>query len=107
MADARKLVESRLAGWKKSDASAPSVAEPADVSGAKIYFVARPSSVQTNLVVGAPAIARTDAAYDVLQVMNKVIGGGPTVIGDRVRLAWREREGQPPLPVFTAAEEEA
>ena len=35
------------------------------------------------------------------------IVGGPTVIGDRVRLAWREREGQPPLPVFTAAEEEA
>jgi uncharacterized OB-fold protein len=28
------------------------------------------------------------------------IVGGETQIGDRVRLAWREREGEPPLPVF-------
>jgi uncharacterized OB-fold protein len=27
--------------------------------------------------------------------------GGPSAIGDRVRLAWRERAGLPPLPVFT------
>lgn len=26
--------------------------------------------------------------------------GEPAGIGDRVRVAWREREGQPPLPVF-------
>jgi uncharacterized OB-fold protein len=29
------------------------------------------------------------------------IVGGAAPIGTRVRLAWREREGAPPLPVFT------
>jgi uncharacterized OB-fold protein len=29
------------------------------------------------------------------------IVGGPSAIGDRVRLTWRDREGRPPLPVFT------
>jgi uncharacterized OB-fold protein len=30
--------------------------------------------------------------------------GGPCRIGDRVRVAWRERAGAPPLPVFEPAE---
>jgi len=29
-----------------------------------------------------------------------IVGDAPCAIGDRVRLAWREREGLPPLPVF-------
>jgi uncharacterized OB-fold protein len=28
------------------------------------------------------------------------IVGGDSAIGDRVRVAWRERQGAPPLPVF-------
>ena len=56
----------------------------------KIYFVARPSSVQTNLIVGAQAIERTNPDYDVLQVMNKIIGGGPT---GRLFLHLREEKG--------------
>ena len=43
----------------------------------KIHFIARPNSVQTNLVV-APRARRTDPDYDILRVMNTVIGGGPT-----------------------------
>jgi uncharacterized protein len=30
--------------------------------------------------------------------------GEPAAIGDRVRVAWREREGAPPLPVFVRAD---
>lgn len=30
--------------------------------------------------------------------------GGASAIGDRVRLAWRPREGMPPLPVFEKEE---
>jgi len=59
-------------------------------TGSKIYFVERPSSVQTNLIVGAQAIERTNPDYDVLQVMNKVIGGGPT---GRLFLHLREDKG--------------
>ena len=46
--------------------------------------------MQTNLIVGTQAIERTNPDYDVLQVMNKVIGGGPT---GRLFLHLREDKG--------------
>jgi predicted Zn-dependent peptidase len=46
--------------------------------------------VQTTLIVGTQAIARTDPDYDVLQVMNRVIGGGPT---GRLFIHLREEKG--------------
>jgi zinc protease len=55
-----------------------------------VSFVGRPNSVQTNLMVGAPAISRTDPEYDVVQVMNKIIGGGPT---GRLFMVLREEKG--------------
>ena len=84
--------------WKRSvpaavGSPAPVVGpipDPEPITGSKIYFVARPSSVQTNLIVGTQAIERTNPDYDVLQVMNKVIGGGPT---GRLFLHLREDKG--------------
>jgi predicted Zn-dependent peptidase len=90
LADARKLVESKLAGWKKADTPDPKVAEPPDPGKSKVSFVARANSVQTNLIVGAPGISRTHRDYDVLEVMNKVIGGGPT---GRLFMILREEKG--------------
>ena len=46
--------------------------------------------MQTNLIVGTQAIGRTSPDYDVLQVMNKVIGGGPT---GRLFIHLREERG--------------
>ena len=91
VAQARALAESRLGAWKKSvtPVAAP-ISEPAPVSGSRIHFVARPGSVQTNLVVGTQAIERTNPDYDALQVMNKVVGGGPT---GRLFLHLREDKG--------------
>jgi zinc protease len=90
LAEARRLVDARFAGWAKSGAAAPAVIDPAETAGPKISFIARPNSVQTNLVVGGQAIARTDPDYDVLQVMNKIIGGGPT---GRLFIHLREEKG--------------
>jgi predicted Zn-dependent peptidase len=90
MDEARKLVEARLGGWKKSGKPAPPVSQPSDPRSARVSFVARPNSVQTNLIVGTPGIERTDPEYDVLEVMNKVIGGGPT---GRLFLILREEKG--------------
>lgn len=78
LAEARKLAESKLGGWKKAGTPAPTVTEPPAQGPAKVSFVARPNSVQTNLIVGTQAIARLDPDYEVLEVMNKVLGGGPT-----------------------------
>lgn len=90
LAEARKLVEARLGGWTKRGTKAPATAEPPDPAAARVSFVARPNSVQTNLLVGSRAITRRDPEYDVVQVMNKVIGGGPT---GRLFITLREEKG--------------
>lgn len=76
--DAVEKLESRLGAWKKAGTPVPTVTDPVPVSKPGLYLVARPNSVQTNLVVGAQAVKRTDPDYVAVTVMNKVIGGGPT-----------------------------
>ncbi len=78
MAAAMKKITARFGGWKKAGAPAPQVSDPAVLNKAGVFLVERPSSVQTNLVVGTQAIKRTDPDYYALTVLNKVIGGGPT-----------------------------
>jgi zinc protease len=91
MLQARVVVESKLGGWTKPPVSVTTtVSEPTPVDESKIYFVARPHSVQTNLLVGSQAIERTNADYDVMSVMNKIIGGGPM---GRLFLHLREEKG--------------
>jgi zinc protease len=91
MLQARVVVESKLGGWTKPTVSVTTtVPDPTPVNESKIYFVARPHSVQTNLLVGSQAIERTSADYDVMSVMNKIIGGGPM---GRLFLHLREEKG--------------
>jgi zinc protease len=66
------------------------VTDPPPGTTAGISFVARPNSVQTSFIVGTPAIRRTDPDWDVVSVMNRVIGGGPTA---RLFLNLREEKG--------------
>jgi zinc protease len=91
LAQAKWFAESRFGSWKKSATPvAVTIADPPPTTASRIFFVERPSSVQTNLIVGTQAIERTNADYDALQVMNKVIGGGPT---GRLFLHLREDKG--------------
>jgi zinc protease len=90
LAEAQKLVTARLGAWKKSGTPAPQVKDPAPPSAAAVHVVARANSVQTSFMVGTPAIRRTDADYDVVSVMNRIIGGGPTA---RLFLNLREEKG--------------
>jgi zinc protease len=78
LAEARKLVETKLAAWKKAGAPDPVVTDPPAMGAAKVYFIARPNSVQSSLWIGTQAISRTSPDYDVVSVMNAIIGGGPT-----------------------------
>jgi zinc protease len=75
LADARKLVEATLGGWKKSGAPAATVTNPVPAPAPKVYLVSRPSSVQTTFVVGAQSMTRTDPDYEKLTVANRVLGG--------------------------------
>jgi zinc protease len=90
MAEARKLIDAKFSGWVKAGTPAVTSTDPAAVGPPKVYFVARPNSVQTSLVVGTQSIQRTDPDYDVLNVMNQVIGGGPT---GRLFVILREAKG--------------
>ncbi len=78
MADAMRKIQARLGSWKKTGTPPPTVTDPAPLQRSGIFLVDRPNSVQTNLMVGAQAIRRTDPDYFALTVLNKVIGGGPT-----------------------------
>jgi zinc protease len=92
MFQAKFAVDGKLGpgAWKKKEIPENSVTDPVPVEKPKIFFIGRPNSVQTTLVVGTQAIERTNPDYDVLQVMNKIIGGGPT---GRLFIHLREEKG--------------
>ncbi len=87
---AKLLVESKLGAWKKSGAALVAAKDPPAIGPAKVWLVDRPSSVQTNFIVGTQAIERTNPDYNVLEVMNSVVGGGPT---GRLFIHLREEKG--------------
>jgi len=89
-AEARKKAEAVFGAWAKSGQQAPATRDPAALARAGVFLVDRPNSVQTNFIVGTQAIARTSPDYDAVEVMNKVIGGGPT---GRLFLNLREDKG--------------
>lgn len=78
MAEVRKLVEARLGAWRQTGKALARIPQPKPIDHAGVFLVARPNSVQTNLVVGTQAIERTDPDYYAVTLMNQVIGGGPT-----------------------------
>ena len=75
IADARKLVEAKLGGWKKTGVPEPTVTDPDLMGAPKVYLIARPGSVQTTLYVGTQSMRRTDPDYAALTVVNRVLGG--------------------------------
>jgi predicted Zn-dependent peptidase len=75
LADARKLVESSFAAWKKAGVPKPATADPQPAGKPRVYLVDRPNSVQTTLFVGTQSMKRTDADYAALTVANRVLGG--------------------------------
>jgi len=75
MAEARKLVDTKLGAWKKAGVAQPTVVDPSPMGPAKVYLIARPGSVQTTLFVGTQSMARKDPDYTALTVVNRVLGG--------------------------------
>jgi zinc protease len=78
MADARGLADSLLSTWKKSGRAMPEVTDPSPIGPSTVSLIVRPNSVQTSLWVGTQMVSRTADDYDVVNVMNAVLGGGPT-----------------------------
>ena len=75
MAEARKLVETKLGGWKKAGVAQAAVVDPPPMGPPKVYLIARPGSVQTTLYIGTQSMTRKDPDYAALSVVNRVLGG--------------------------------
>ncbi|MEP7341406.1 MAG: pitrilysin family protein [Acidobacteriota bacterium] len=83
-------LEKAFAAWKQGDVPKTEVPKVAETGAAKIYLIDRPGSVQTNLTAGTLTIERTDPDYFALEVMNQVVGGGPSA---RLFMNLREDKG--------------
>jgi zinc protease len=85
-------IHSSFDHWKSSDHTAPptAAAEPASPAEKKVFFVSRPGSVQTALLLGGAAPIRTDPDYSALEVANAIYGG---MFGSRLTNNIREDKG--------------
>lgn len=83
-------LEKAFASWKPGEVPKTEIPKVAETGAAKIYLIDRPGSVQTNLLAGALTIDRTDPDYFALEMMNQVVGGGPSA---RLFMNLREDKG--------------
>ena len=75
LAEARKMMETKLGAWKKSGAPKPTTTRAAAARTGKGLPRRAPGSVQTSLTVGTQSMVRTDPDYVPLTVANRVLGG--------------------------------
>jgi zinc protease len=76
--DAAAKLEKALSAWKGGPVKHPSLPLPAPLPDKKVVLISRPNSVQTFLVVVNRAIDRMSPDYIDCQVMNRVLGSGPS-----------------------------
>ncbi|MBO0857889.1 MAG: insulinase family protein [Chloracidobacterium sp.] len=76
--------------WMRGDVPRPETPKIKEPTSSKIYLVDRPGSEQTSLILGNLSIERNDPDYYALDVMNQILGGGPSA---RLFLNLREDKG--------------
>jgi predicted Zn-dependent peptidase len=89
-AEVAAKLEKAFGAWPGGDVPPTTIPKASDTGVAKIHLVDRPGSVQTNLMLGTLTIERTDPDYIALQVMNRIVGGGPS---GRLFMNLREDKG--------------
>jgi zinc protease len=77
-AAAAAKLEKALGAWKGGPVKRASFPLPAPIAEKKVYLIPRPNSVQTLLVVSNLALDRMSPDYIDVQVMNRVLGNGPS-----------------------------
>jgi zinc protease len=76
--DAVAKLEKALGNWKGGPVAKLSMPLPGPIDEKKVSFIPRPNSVQTYLMVVNRAIDRNSPDYIACQVMNRVLGNGPS-----------------------------
>ncbi|MBZ5622905.1 MAG: insulinase family protein [Acidobacteriia bacterium] len=77
-AEAVAKLNKALGAWKGGPVAHVSLPLPAQIAEKKVSLIARPNSVQTLLMVANHAIERTSPDYLECQVMNRILGAGPS-----------------------------
>ncbi|MBI5324548.1 MAG: insulinase family protein [Ignavibacteriae bacterium] len=71
--DSKELIEKYFGKWQKGDVPKIKVPEPnSEPQG--VYFISRPSSVQSTVIVATKAVPMTSGEYDVLELASSIIG---------------------------------
>ncbi len=89
-ADAVARLDKVFGAWKGGPVAHVSMPFPPPIAGKKVYIVPRPNSVQTYLLAVNLAIDRKSPDYIDCQVLNRVLGSGPS---SRLFRILREEKG--------------
>ena len=76
--DAVAKLNKVLGGWKGGPIERVVLPLPGPIAEKKVYLISRPNSVQTALTLANQAIDRNSPDYIACQVMNRVLGAGPS-----------------------------
>jgi zinc protease len=74
---ANAKLDKLLGDWEGLAPKPPQLPMHTPIAEKKIFLIHRPNSVQTTLQVGNHAIDRLNPDYIAVQVLNRVLGGGP------------------------------
>jgi predicted Zn-dependent peptidase len=85
-----KEIEERFGGWQKGNIDNTNFSAPPARNERTLTIVDRPGSAQSNIVLSALAIERTNADFFPFLVMNQVLGAGAS---SRVFMNLREEKG--------------
>ncbi|HEY6122088.1 MAG TPA: pitrilysin family protein [Pyrinomonadaceae bacterium] len=83
-------IEKVFGDWKRADVPATSIPPVPSQTGARIFLIDRPGSVQTVLMLGSLGIERTSADYFPVLLADRILGGGPAA---RLFMNLREDKG--------------
>ncbi len=70
-----QAVRQGFGGWRKSSVSSPPLSEPQRAVGRKALLVEKPDATQVFFRVGNVSLARTNADWIAVQVLNTLFGG--------------------------------
>ena len=83
-------VDKAFGGWARGDVASPPFAAPPALTGRHLYFVQRPNSIQSSIVVGNLAVKRSDPRWYELTLANTIYGGA---FNSRIVRNIREEKG--------------
>lgn len=86
----RELLEARLGAWAKGQSSRPALPQPPARERTELVFVEQPGAVQSVIVVGRVAMARTEPEFWPANLAGTLVGG---MFSSRLNMNLREEKG--------------